>query len=74
MKLKKKVFPFFLSLIITPCLFAQKIFYTYDSLGNRTSRQYDVNLLAGICFEYPLVKTLLILKLLKNSLVVRFVG
>jgi hypothetical protein len=74
MKLKKKVFPLLLSLIITPCLFAQKISYTYDSAGNRTSRQYDVTLPAGICFAYPLVKTHLILKLLKNSLVVRFVA
>jgi len=44
MKLKKKVFPFFLSFIITPCLFAQKISYSYDSAGNRTFRQYDVTL------------------------------
>ncbi|MEA4840820.1 MAG: T9SS type A sorting domain-containing protein [Bacteroidales bacterium] len=44
MKLKKKVFPLLLSLIITPCLFAQKISYTYDSAGNRISRQYVVEL------------------------------
>ncbi|MEA4841144.1 MAG: T9SS type A sorting domain-containing protein [Bacteroidales bacterium] len=44
MKLKKLVFLFLLSLIITPCLFAQKISYTYDSAGNRISRQYVVEL------------------------------
>lgn len=45
MKSRKLSLVFFLSFIVTSCLFAQKISYSYDAAGNRVSRKYKTVLL-----------------------------
>jgi len=44
MKFKKILYPLVLSFVMIFSSFAQKISYTYDSAGNRISRQYVVEL------------------------------
>jgi len=44
MKLKRILYPLVLSFVVTLSSIAQKISYTYDSAGNRISRQYVVEL------------------------------